>query len=117
MKLGTAHSNPSTTLLVAADFGPTLDLDAVEKVNCSTNNHAAACATRAIRGWEECEHDEIDNEGSALTKKKIVSKCDRWVGFVGAMSKGKKMIAFPIMPSWTASYHGMSKVVRSILTN
>ena len=36
-------SNPATIMVLAADFGATLDLMAIEMDNCSQNNHAAVC--------------------------------------------------------------------------
>ena len=48
-KLDCALSDPSTSLLVATDFGASLDLHAIEKDNCATDNHAAVCIAHVLK--------------------------------------------------------------------
>ena len=83
-------SDPTTTLLVATDFGASLDLQAIEKDNCATDNHAAVCIMYVLKDWKSVEYNENSNDGIVLTKKKIISNCDRWIGFIDTLSKGKK---------------------------
>ena len=43
-----------------------------------------------IRDWENVEYIINDENGTELTKNKIISKCDQWIGFIDTLSKGKK---------------------------
>lgn len=50
----------------------------------------------------------INNEdGNQLTKNKIISKCDRWIGFFDTLSKGKKNdhVAHHALLDYILSWH------------
>ena len=91
LKLDATGSDPKTTVVFATDFGTTLDLMAKQTENCSTNHYAVARMLYAIHRWELVEHECEDNNDNFLIKTKRVSKCDRWVSFIDAISKVKKM--------------------------
>ena len=86
-------SNPTTTMVFSSDFGAALDLIAKETDNCSQNNRAAVCIAHVTHNCRNIECDEHDQNNNALATKKPISKCDRWIGFIGTLEKGKTTIS------------------------
>ena len=76
-------------MVIATDFGATLDSRTMEKDNCSVNNHAAFCVMHSLHDWKDIKHEIIERNGNMLSKKNI-SKCGRWINFVDTSSRGKK---------------------------
>ena len=77
-------------MVIYADFGASLDLQAREKDNCATNHHAVICITCCLHGWKEVSYDRLSKDGNMLTEKCAVSECDRWIVFADSMTRGKK---------------------------
>ena len=73
-----------------ADFGASLDLQAREKDNFVTDNHAVACMFCVTRGWKEVDFDTMDENNQPLSKKTIIIQCHLWVAFVDSAPKVKK---------------------------
>ena len=83
-------SNPNKHRVICTDFGATLDLGAVEKGNCSVDNHSVMCIFFVVSNWREVEYVNI--KGNA--DKPITNDCDKWIFFGDTISKGKKMITY-----------------------
>ena len=79
-------SNPNKHRVICTDFGATLDLGAVEKGNCSVDNHSVTCIFFVVSNWREVEYVNI--KGNA--DKTITNDCDKWIFFGDTISKGKK---------------------------
>ena len=83
-------SDRRTTRTICADFGATLDLGAVEKDNCSVDNHAVICIFFVVYNWRVAEF----SDGGDGLDQVIVYDCDKWIVFRDTISKGKKMIMY-----------------------
>ena len=78
-------SNSDTTRVICTDFGATLDLSAVEKDNCSVDNHAVICIFFIVYNWRVTDFIDDGNLNQV-----IINDCDKWIWFGDTMSKGKK---------------------------
>ena len=84
-QLDLTMSDPNTTRVICTDFGATLDLGAVEKDNCSVDNHAIICIFFIIYNWRVADFYDDGNLDQV-----IINDCDKWIWFGDTMSKGKK---------------------------
>ena len=90
LRIDLTMSNPNKHRVICTDFGATLDLGAVEKGNCSVDNHSVMCIFFVVSNWREVEYVNI--KGNA--DKTITNDCDKWIFFGDTISKGKKMITY-----------------------
>jgi len=91
-KIDLTNSHPDIHRIIYTDFGATLDLSAIEKDNCSVNNHAAVCILFVVTNWRNVKFKKKNENGNNIEDETIINDCDKWIFFADTISKGKKTI-------------------------
>jgi hypothetical protein len=89
-KIDMTLSHPDRHRIICTDFGATLDLGAIEKDNCSVNNHAVVCIFFVAYDWRRVQFKKTDKNGCMHNDEVMVNECDKWIFFGDTLSKGKK---------------------------
>ena len=89
-KIDLTNSHPDIHRIIYTNFGATLDLSAIEKDNCSVNNHAAVCILFVVTNWRNVKFKKKNENGNNIEDETIINDCDKWIFFADTISKGKK---------------------------
>lgn len=88
-KIDLTMSNPDTKRVICTEFGATLDLGAVEKDNCSVENHAIICIFVVVKNGRV-----VDFTSDANLDQVIINDCDKCFFWVIVRVRVKIMIMY-----------------------